>query len=287
MVLLQKEVKNVKKTISFAIIICVLFASVNVFAIDLYGGYPVYSDIEINGNFIKCVQKPITVNGSTYIPLRAFCDAIGASISWNHEEQAATVTKDSHTFIFYGEKDFSMIDGKKSDGAVMENNLLFIPVRATCQALGFEINWDNFYYVVKITAPGITIPEENMDFSYSYEDILYLSKITQIESGSQPFKTKLGVANTVVNRVKSGLFPNTIKGVIFDTKYGTQFPPAHTDRINITPSAACILAAKCALNGENIAGNSLYFISKTVAPSSWVHNNRTFFATIGNMNFYL
>ncbi len=276
-----------KKTIILALIISILLTSINVFAIDLYGGYPIFADIEINGNFIKCVQKPITVNGSTYIPLRAFCDAIGASISWNHEEQAATVTKDKHTFVYYGEKDYSIIDGKKSDGAVMENHLLFIPVRATCAALGYKIEWDNFYYIVKITAPDITVPEKCKDFSYNLEDILYLAKITQIESGSQPFKTKVGVAATVVNRTKSKLFPNTIKGVIFDTKYGTQFPPAHTDKINVTPSSACILAAKCALNNTSPVGNSLYFISKSAAPSSWAHKNREFYITLGNMNFYL
>lgn len=276
-----------KKFIVLSLMIVLLLTSLNVSAVDLYGGYPICADIEINGSFIKCVQKPITVGGSTYIPLRAFCDAIGASISWNHEEQAATVTKDNHTFIYYGEKDYSLIDGKKETGAVMENHLLFIPVRATCEALGYKIEWDNFYYVVKINAPGINVPEKLKDHSYNYEDILYLAKITQIESGTQPFKTKLGVAATVVNRKKSGLFPNTIKGVIFDTKYGTQFPPAHTSKIDVTPSKACLLAAKCALNNISSVGNSLYFISKSAAPNSWAHNNRQFYITLGNMNFYL
>ncbi len=276
-----------KKIIIFCLIATMILTAIPAMAIDLYGGYPIYADIEVNGSFIKCVQKPIIVNGSTFIPLRAFSDVIGAEISWNHEEQAATVTKNGHTFVFYGEKDYSIIDGEKATGAIMENHLLFVPVRVTCSTLGYSVDWDNFNFVVKISAPEITVPETLKDNSYSYEDILYLAKITQIESGSQPFDAKIGVANTVVNRTKSNLFPGTIKGVIFDTKYGTQFPPAHTDKINITPSKSSVLAAKCALNGVNLVGNSLYFISTKNASSSWAHNNRTFYKTLGNMNFYL
>lgn len=276
-----------KKLVSLLLSIFLVMSSLAVSAIDTYGGHPIYTDIMVNGHFIKCVQKPITVKGSVYIPLRAFSDVIGAEISWNHDDQAATVTKGNHTFAFYGEKDYSLIDGEKSTGAIMENHLLFVPVRVTCTALGYSVNWDSFNYIVEIAAPEIEVPENLKDYSYTHEDILYLAKITQIESGYQPFNTQVGVANTIINRVNSSLFPNTIKGVIFDTKYGTQFPPAHTDKINVTPSNASVLAAKCALNGVNTVGNSLYFISGKNASSSWAHKNRAFYATIGAMNFYL
>ena len=77
-----------------------------------------------------------------------------------------------------------------------------------------------------------------------------------------------------------------IKNVIFDTKYGVQFPPVHTTRINETPSYESIVAAKCVLNGVNIVGNSLYFIEKRNAASSWAHRNRPFFGNIHDMCFY-
>ena len=276
-----------KKLFSLLLAVVIILSSVSALAVDSYGGYPIQIDISVNGNFIKCTQKPIMVNASTYIPLRAFCEAIGASISWDGKTQSATVTKDKHKFVFYNKKNYSLIDGKKSSAAILKNNLLFVPVRAICQALGYKVEWDSFYCTVKITAPNVKVPEKNKDYSYSYEDILYLAKITQIESGSQPFKTKIGIANTVINRKKSNQFPNTIKGVIFDTKYGTQFPPAHTSKIDVTPSSSCVFAAKCALNGINTVGNSLYFISSKSASSSWAHRNRKFYKTIGNMNFYL
>ena len=269
------------------IITLIIITSFTAYAADTYGGYNVPVDIEVNGSFIKCEQKPILIDSTTYIPLRAFARAIGGDISWDEKEMAATMTKDGHTFVFYLGKDYCLIDGVKNNyGSVDYKDLTFVPVRAVSETLGYNVEWDDFYLTVKITAPGVEVPDTATDKSYTYEDIMYLGKITHIESGYQHFKVKLGVAGTVINRVNSPEFPNTIKDVIFDTKYGVQFPPAHTDKINIIPSKESIIAAKCVLNGVNIVGNSLYFIDTQYASSSWAHNNRPHYATIVDMSFY-
>ncbi len=275
------------KKLALVMAVIMMLFSIHVFAVETYGGYLVPVDIDINGVFIKCVQKPILIDGTTYLPLRAFSDAIGGAIEWNGEEAAATMKKDGHSFAFYPGKDYCLIDGMtKNHAAVIYKDLTFIPVRAVSEMLQYEVVWDEFYLTVKITAPGVLVPEAFQDTTYTYEDILYLGKITQIESGYQHFDVKLGVAGTVVNRVKSSQFPNTVKDVIFDTKYGVQFPPAHTDKINVTPSKESIIAAKCALSGVNHVGNSLYFIDTKHAASSWAHNNRPHYATIHDMSFY-
>lgn len=275
-----------KKAISL-ILVMLICASASGFAVDTYGGYNVPVDIDINGHFIRCVEKPILIDGTTYLPLRAFSDAVGGVILWNGDEKAATMEKDGHSFVFYPEKNYCIADGVEQNYvSVIYKNLTFIPVRWVSETLGYDVLWDDFYLVVKITAPGVEIPEECKDTAYTYEDILYLGKITQIESGSQHFEVKLGVSGTVMNRVASSQFPNTVKGVIFDIKYGVQFPPAHTDKINVTPSKECMIAAKCSLNGVNIVGNSLYFIDAKYAASSWAHNNRPHYATLHDMSFY-
>ncbi len=275
-----------KKIMATALAI-MMFTSINAFAVDTYGGYNVPVDIDVNGNFIKCDEKPILIDGTTYIPLRAFSNAICGTIGWDENESAATLTKDEHIFVFYPEKNYSIIDGEKmSYTAIFHNDLTFIPVRAVSDVLGYSVKWDDFYLTVKITAPTVEVPENLIDYSYTYDDIMYLGKITHIESGYQRFDVKLGVAGTVVNRVKSSQFPNTIKDVIFDTKYSVQFPPAHTEKINTIPSKESIIAAKCALNGINIVGNSLYFVDTKYAPSSWAHNNRPYYTTIYDMSFY-
>ena len=275
------------KKIVFLIMVMVMLFINGAVAIDIYGGYNVPVDIDVNGSFIKCAQKPIMIEGTTYIPLRAFSDAIGGTVSWDEPEKIATMTKDGHTFMFYTQKDYCIIDGaQKSHPSVIYKNLTFIPVRAVSEVLGYDVLWDEFYLTVKITAPGVIVPDLLKDKTYTYEDLLYLGKITYIESGYESFQVQLGVAGTVVNRVKSPLAPNTVKEVVLDKRYGVQFPPAHTDRINVTPSKKSMIAGKCAFNGVNLVGNCLYFIDKKSAPYSWVHKNKTLYKTIESMNFY-
>ncbi len=276
------------KKISVITILLMFVLAFNVFAVDTYSGYNYPVDIDVNGSFVKCVEKPILTDGTTYIPLRAFSDAIGGSIEWNGEEMAATMVKDSHTFVFYLEKGYCLIDGvQKNYNAVVYNGLTFVPVRAVSEVLGYEVSWDDFYLAVKILAPGVEIPLECRDSSYTYEDIMYLAKITQIESGYQHFQVKLGVAGTVMNRVKSPEFPATVKEVVFDTRYSPQFPPAHTEMFEtLIPSRETMIAAKCVLSGVNIVEDSLYFVDTPYAPGSWVHNNRPHCVTLHDMSFY-
>ncbi|MBR5517654.1 MAG: cell wall hydrolase [Clostridia bacterium] len=258
-----------------------------VFAADQYGGYDLPVDIQVNGDYINCVKKPFLESGSTYIPLRAFSEAIGAQIEWNEEAQTATMIKDGHKFEFCSDNDYCIIDGEKRElSSINREFLTFVPVRVISETLGYGVEWDDYYMTVKITAPDVTVPEESKDFSYTYSDILYLGKIIMLEAGSGTLDTKIAIGNTIVNRVQSSSFPNTIKDVIFDTNYGTQFPPAHTERIEETPSKECVVAAKCALNGVELVGNSLYFISAKAAPKSWAAKNRPYHSTVGNTAFY-
>ena len=258
-----------------------------VFAADQYGSYDLPVDIQVNDDYIKCVKKPFLENGSTYIPLRAFSEAVGAQIEWNEETQTATMIKDGHRFEFCSDNDCCFIDGEKCDlSSINREFLTFIPVRIISETLGYGVECDDDYITVKITAPDVVVADELKDFSYTYSDILYLGKIIMLEAGSGGLDTKIAIANTIVNRVHSPSFPNTVRDVIFDTNYGVQFPPAHTERINETPSKECIIAAKCALNGVELVGNSLYFISVKAAPKSWVNGHRPYHSTVGNTCFY-
>ncbi len=276
-----------KKIVVFILALVLVLFSVNTYAAESFGGYALPIDIDINGNFIKCVKKPVLINGITYIPLRAFSDAIGAAVAWDETEKAATITKENHTFVFYSEKAYCLIDGvQKNCQPVIVENLMFIPVRVVSEALGYRVAWDAFNLAVQINADTVSVSEACIDRAYTYEDILYLGKIIWIESGYAHFDVKLGVGATVMNRVRYPSFPNTVKGVIYDTKYGVQFPPVYTSKINQTPSYESMVAAKCVLNGVNIVGNSLYFIEKRNAKSSWANRNRPYFGTIHDMCFY-
>lgn len=70
----------------------------------------------------------------------------------------------------------------------------------------------------------------------------------------------VGVGAVVMNRVKSGAYPNTIHAVIYASG---QFTPAMTGKVarvyEGTVPDLCMQAAQAALNGETTVGDATHF----------------------------
>ena len=121
---------------------------------------------------------------------------------------------------------------------------------------------------------------------YTSDELYWLSRIISAESRGEPLEGKIAVGNVVLNRVKSSEFPDTIKEVIFDDRWGGQFEPVRNGTIYQTPTDESILAAKLCLNGANVIGDSLYFLAPALAQNFWIVENREYIATIGCHDFY-
>ncbi len=107
-------------------------------------------------------------------------------------------------------------------------------------------------------------------------------------------KSKILVANVILNRVRSKEFPNSIEAVVFQRAYGkVQFSPTADGRyesVHITKSTK--RSVKKALeDGIDYSEGALYFVEKTMANPknvSWfdegtyqiVYLSRTFFLQI-------
>lgn len=99
-------------------------------------------------------------------------------------------------------------------------------------------------------------------------DMRLLVCLVFCESGSEPYAGKLAVANVVLNRYHSSKYPNTIKGVIYQSG---QFSPTWNGMLNkrlalydsggftAKNHLECIQAVKDALDGKNNIGSRLYF----------------------------
>lgn len=257
---------------------------------DTAEGFRIPVDIFLNGDFIRCTrqQKPFLENGTAYIPVRAFAEAVSAALSWQDAEQAAVFEKNGTELILYSDRDFILADGiSYAGGAKLVDDILFAPAKNLCAPLGWTVTWDDFYLTLCIDAPGVSVAEPYKDFSYTFNDMLWLAKITHIECGSRSIAERIGVANTVLNRVASPLYPNTIPEAILDVKHGVQYPPAHTQKMqDCVPSKTSMIAAKAALNGVSLAGDSVAFVHVNQTASSWAANNMRRVATIGILNFY-
>jgi spore germination cell wall hydrolase CwlJ-like protein len=94
---------------------------------------------------------------------------------------------------------------------------------------------------------------------YSEADLRLLSAIIYCEAGSESYKGKVAVGIVVMNRVKSGSFPDTVKGVIYQSY---QFSPVRNGsldraldqydkgRFTSEDEKECIQAAKEVLSGK-------------------------------------
>ena len=87
-----------------------------------------------------------------------------------------------------------------------------------------------------------------------------LASLIFCEAGNQPYEGQVAVGAVVMNRVKSGAYPNTISEVIYQSG---QFTPAMTGwldsvRANAGYTASAMQAAEEALAGSSPVGDCLY-----------------------------
>ena len=90
----------------------------------------------------------------------------------------------------------------------------------------------------------------------SVDDVTLLAALIQCEAGNECYEGQLAVGAVVMNRVKSGSYPGSISGVIYQSG---QFPPAGSGSVAAIasrgPKSSCVQAAQEAINGmDNTSG---------------------------------
>lgn len=93
-------------------------------------------------------------------------------------------------------------------------------------------------------------------------DVRMLGAIIQCEAGNSSYEGMLAVGAVVMNRVKSGRYPGSIKGVIYQ---GGQFSPVASGHfesvLNNGVKSSCLQAAQAAIDGADNTGGALSFRS--------------------------
>jgi N-acetylmuramoyl-L-alanine amidase len=168
---------------------------------------------------------------------------------------------------------------------LLHNNELYIPIRPLVKALNCYVDWsaNQSSFIVR---SGDTSRLRTAEQVYNDSEVYWLARIISAEARGEDFKGKLAVGNVVLNRMRSKDFPNTIYGVIFDKKYGTQFAPTANGTIYNTPTAESIIAAKACLEGYSLSSNILYFFNPAYSSATWIKQNRKYAFTVGNHVFY-
>jgi spore germination cell wall hydrolase CwlJ-like protein len=146
--------------------------------------------------------------------------------------------------------------------------------------------------------------------TYTKAELRLLSCLIYAEAGNQTYSAMLGVANVVLNRVKSDVYwhVNTIKEVIYDRKWSVQFAVTIKNSKGVSPldkalkaydsgkfsggnpeaekkaMNKAIKAAKAALTGENNIGSYLCFSNKGY--KSYVKKHYSKYEIIDDLIFF-
>lgn len=247
--------------------------------------------VTVNGEYVKTDKQAFLNGGVTKVSLRDIGDVFGADVLWNESTSTAEIRLGNTNLAVTKGKNTAKVNGKKvriDSSAVIINDRIYVPLRFLSENLGAKVSWDANTLTADISSKNASVPSHlKGNANFTHDELYWLSRIVSAEAQGEVNNGKVAVANVILNRVESQDFPNTIYGVIFDRKYGVQFTPISNGTIYQTPTQESVIAAKRALLGENISDDCLYFLNPKTATNSWITNNREFFKSIGNHDFYL
>lgn len=247
--------------------------------------------VTVNGEYVKTENQAFLKSDVTKVSLRDIGDIFNAEVLWNGNTSTAEISLNNTNLKVTKNKKTALVNGKKvslDSSAVIIQDRIYVPLRFLSENLGAKVTWDSETLTANILSSKASVPAHLKGYSeYTADELYWLSRIVSAEAQGEVNHGKVAVANVILNRVKSQDFPDTIYGVIFDRDYGVQFTPAANGTIYNTPTTESVIAAKRALLGENISGKCLYFLNPVTATNGWIINNRPFYKSIGNHDFYL
>ncbi len=99
------------------------------------------------------------------------------------------------------------------------------------------------------------------DVHFAEGDRYLLANIIYCEAGAEPYAGQVAVGAVVINRVRSGVFPDTVVGVIYQPH---QFSPVACGKLALAlaenrATESCYRAADEAMSGYTNVGNCVYF----------------------------
>ncbi len=245
-----------------------------------------YDTLTLRVGGARLSEPAAIINGITYIPLRAYADAIGASVSYNSATKTMTVSKsglymtatDGGYVIYANDRPIFNF----SPNVLMSNGRMYVSLSSMMKITGYSATANSS----SVSITGRYSPLAAASAYYREDEVFWLARIITAEAKGESLIGQIAVGNVILNRVASPSYPNTIYSVIFDRKYGVQFSPILDGSIYNTPTYTATLAAKICLEGTRLSSDALFFLNPRTAQSSWIVNNREYAYTIGGHDFY-
>jgi uncharacterized protein YgiM (DUF1202 family) len=119
---------------------------------------------------------------------------------------------------------------------------------------------------------------QNASVAASVDEVTLLAALIQCEAGNECYEGQVAVGAVVMNRVRSGGYPSSIYGVIYQSG---QFPPAARGQVASIaangPKASCVQAAQAALGGLDNTGGAHGFARASSGRAGVVIGNHVFY----------
>lgn len=127
--------------------------------------------------------------------------------------------------------------------------------------------------------------------SLTKEEKEVLLRIVEAEATGEDIMGRMLVANVVLNRVKSDIFPDNVVDVVYASSGGTyQFSPIRDGRFwQVSISQKTKKAVRRVLKGEDYSEGALFFMARRSAKSSsvnWFETHLTMVKQYGGHEFY-
>ncbi len=124
------------------------------------------------------------------------------------------------------------------------------------------------------------------NYAFSPSEIDLFARLVHSEAAGEPYIGQVAVAATVLNRINSPRYPNTLTGVIYQVSNGFyQYSPVLDGRINLPANQSAYNAVRDALQGwdPSLGATGFYNASKTT--NQWVRQQPVT-TVIGNHIFF-
>lgn len=131
-------------------------------------------------------------------------------------------------------------------------------------------------------------PDGLLARSVSDDEFDLLVRLVHAEAAGESYMGKVAVAASVLNRVDSPHYPNTIKDVIYQVvgTNGYQYTPVANGRINEPGTPEDARAVEAALAGWDPTGGATGFYNPRATNDQWVRSRKSV-AVIGNHVFFI
>jgi len=118
-----------------------------VFAKTIWGTYNTPKNrnpisIVVGGVELETKNKPVMINGRTYLPIREYSEQLGAKVSWDSKTKSAVITHGDKKARFTSETVLQTADleGSKFTGNILlYNSKVYVSLRAVAEGLQFDV----------------------------------------------------------------------------------------------------------------------------------------------------